>query len=174
MGYLAPEASAMIAESKAKREAYLRDNGPLFDSRLGAKTIGDMALLGEGFMAWAKREGGDQRIAHDGEARGGIVLEVTDAVTGNEDGEVTKVRAFKCWNPYIGGPGDYRTFSMLTEAQVDPAACEAPDMATVRRAYRRLAKWVGEQKGTAPLDEIDVAMWCGRLAAIVGQERGTR
>ncbi len=172
MGYLAPAAEAMIAESKAKREAYLTDSGPLFDSRLGARTIGDMALLGEGFMVWAKRDGPDQRIAYDGEARGGIVLEVTDAVTGNADGEVTKVRAFKTWNPYIGGPGDYTAYSMLTEAQVDLSACEAPDMATVRRAYRRFAKWVGEQKSTAPLDEIDVAVWCGRLAAIVGQERG--
>jgi hypothetical protein len=37
--------------------------------------------------------------------------------------------------------------------------------------YRRLCRWVGEQKGTASGFEIDLAVDAARLAAIVGQRR---
>ena len=151
-----------------KREARERWDGlrPIVDSRLGAQTIGDMAVVEPGCEIWA-RNGDAEDITNmrqwqDGEAKGGIVLEVTDVVD-RETGEL--LRAFRCWDYTRGIDHSYST---LTEAQVDPSTFTAPSIVRLRNQYRRICKHIAERQHTAGVFEIQMVIDAARMAAIVG------
>lgn len=138
--------------------------------RFGARTLGDMALVEPGCEVYARVDGdvADVRMRADGEARGGIVIEVTDTTIVDEDGAITQQRAFRCFDYQI--PDLAKAFTVLTEAQVDPDGFEPPRIDRIRGLYRRLCQEVGAKRGTASAFEIDLVAVAARLAAIVGQK----
>lgn len=157
------EAQAII--DRRKREQAERFNGdrPLFDT---AWTKGDFRLAEPGAEVWARTDGDITQVRMNpaGEARGGIILEVT-ADPDPETGEMR--RAFRCFD-YTSGP-TWRAVTVLTEAQVDPNSFSPPDWARIRGLYRRLCREVGVKRGTASCDEIDMVQDAAHLAAIIGQ-----
>ena len=161
-------AAEQIAAAKERQGgAYLHGRAPLPGSGFGAYTIGDMALIEPGCSVFAREEGPNMRVDADLNARGGIVLEVTVTPTVDQDtGEMFTRRAFRCYDPLQQLHEAFRT---LTEAQIDLDRCEAPDLATLRRAYRRFCREVGHATGVATLRELGLVTDAARLAALVGQ-----
>lgn len=172
---LTDAAKAQIKAAEDRKLAFSRGEGPA--TRLSARSIGDMSLIDVGCTVWAKTEEGGHdlsqvRMNSDGEARGGLVVEVTDHTEVTEDGEIVKRRAFRCLDPYLG-PESFRAWTLLEEANVDLAACEPPQLGRIRSMYRRACAHVGKQKGNAHADETDLVIVAARLAALVAQ-RGHR
>ena len=164
-----PEALEVI--NRRKREARERWDGlrPIVDSRLGARTIGDMGLIEPGCEIWAKNSDLEDitnvRQWIDGDAKGGIVLEVTDNRLVMGDGEILTCRAFRCW--------DYtrsieHAYSTLTEAQVDPSTFAAPSIVRIRNQYRRICKHVATMTSVSSARELQWVLDAARMAAIVG------
>lgn len=142
----------------------MRAANPEPTTRASARAIGDMALLDVGCVAWAKTD-----MHSDLDARGGLIVEVTDAVDQDElTGEITRRRAFRCFDFYRS-PGDWSAWCTLTEEQVDLDACEAPLMSRLRANYRRICRLVGGSRGVAHKDELELVSVAARLAALVGQ-----
>lgn len=156
-----------------KREARERWDGirPIVDSRIGAKTIGDMAMIEPGCEIWAKNADIEDitnvRQWVDGDAKGGIVLEIIDATYIDAvTGEFSPLRAFRCW--------DYtrsieHAYSTLTEAQVDPSTFAAPSIVRIRNQYRRICKHVATMTSVSSARELQWVCDAARMAAIVGQ-----
>lgn len=170
-----PEALALI--NQRKKEARERWDGlrPIVDSRLGARTIGDMGLVEPGCEIWAKNSDLEDitnvRQWIDGDAKGGIVLEIVDFPLTNIDdqtgeiGEWRTTRAFRCWDYTRGIEHAYST---LTEAQVDPSTFAAPSIVRIRNQYRRICKHVATMTSVSSARELQWVIDAARMAAIVG------
>lgn len=142
-------------------------------SRFGAYSLGDFRLVEPGVELWAHVDGpvANIRMKEDGGPIGGLVVDVLDGVeeTDPETGEIELRRAFRTF--------DYsetvvpKAFHVLLERQVDPDSFMPPQIGRIRAAYRRICRWVGEQRGNATALELDALGAANRLAAIVGQRR---
>ncbi len=132
-------------------------------SRLGARTIGTLAEVTVGCRCWSRAEGLDARLNPNGAPRGGIVVEIVDQVVdvNEETGEVTQARAFRTYDPYQ--PRFDLAWTTLTEAQVEPAGCDAGDSDQTGRVIRRLQLHASE--GKALITDQDYALHAdiGRL-----------
>lgn len=166
-GIMLTDGAKKVIDQRAK-EARERWDGlrPIVDSRLGARTIGDMGLIEPGCEIWAKNSDLEDitnvRQWIDGDAKGGIVLEVTDIVD-RDTGEM--LRAFHCW--------DYtrsieHAYSTLTEAQVDPSTFAAPSIVRIRNQYRRICKHVATMTSVSTARELQWVLDAAKMAAIVG------
>jgi hypothetical protein len=79
---------ALVAADEQRRTTY------------GARSIGLLAMVAVGWQLWSKEGGVDQRSDANGDARGGIVVEITGTRTvDDETGEVRDDRAFRCVDP---------------------------------------------------------------------------
>jgi hypothetical protein len=165
-----PDAQALI--DQRKREARERWEGkrPLFDT---AYTKGDFMLAEPGCEVWGWSaltlpEGADPsavRMRSDGEARGGIILEITTDWD-EETGE--RKRAFRTidYDPRIPL---WQATTVLQEAECDPQTFTNPDWTRIREMYRRLCREVGQQKHIASMAEIDMVTDAFHLASIIGR-----
>lgn len=164
---LSDEAKASIAEAERQRAVW-EGKKPLIDSRFGARTIGDMALIDVGCSIWSKEDDLDARMDSAGNARGGIVVEVHDVTDFTDDGEIVKSRAFRTFDYYLS-VDDPRAQCVLLEASVDLERCEPVNVGKCRGLMRKMCAHVGRQRGQAHKPEIDLAVYASRLAALVGQ-----
>lgn len=154
----------VLAVALKERMAEIRDGRSLGDTAL---TTGDRLLAEPGCEAWAKTEGPDGRMRWDGEARGGIILEVVRTpVVDHDTGECGYRRAFRCYD-YDPRTPDHQRISTLTEAQI--AEFEPANVARLRNIYRGWCREIGKRSGIATSAEIDMCQDVARLAAIVGQ-----
>lgn len=135
---------------------------PIKRSRMGARTFGTILLVEVGCVIWEKQD-----PAADYEARGGLVVEVTDDSEFTEDGEVIHHRAFRCFDFYRS-PGMRSSWCTLTEEQVDLDACEPAQLARTRNAMRRMCRIAGGNKGTAYKEELELVTIAARLATVIG------
>lgn len=111
--------------------------------RFGARTIGNLAMVRPGDKVWARTEGPDMRVDDRGNPLGGIILEIVDRVVVDDDGEHIPTRAFRTFDtlkPF------HKAFHTLTEAQVEPEACEVSTPAQLVAAIRLLLREVVEGK----------------------------
>lgn len=164
---LHPSALAKIKEAEARHGGdYLRGVAALPGSGYGSRTLGDLALVETGCQLYAREDGDGMRVDDNGDALGGIVLEIT--FTGGideETGEISTRRAFHIYDPMKRLD---KAFRVLTEEQVDRDRFEPFDIATVRRAMRRFCREVGEQTGVATMRELKLVSDAARLAALIG------
>lgn len=164
---LSPEAQAAVDADRAAMRARA-ERGVDHRSRFGARSIGDFRLVEPGCEVWGRTDGDVANIRRrEDDAIGGIVIDVLDEVTDPETGELG--RAFHIFN--YSEPVIPKAFRFLTEAQVDPDSFAPPQLGRIRGAYRRICRWVGEQRGNAGGLEVDAVAAAARLAAIVGQRR---
>jgi hypothetical protein len=165
---LTDAAKAVIEQRDRERRERYEGTRPLYDT---AYTKGDYLLAEPGCEIWARTEGPNARMTHDGEPRGGIILEITSSTEVDaETGELVQRRSFRTFDYYCGAL--WRATTVLNEAQVDPESFEAPDWGRIRNTYRRLCHEVGKKHGKrSPADTAEITMVrdAGRLAAIVGQ-----
>jgi hypothetical protein len=151
-----PEAQAQVEAHEALQVARYKGEAPRFDSRLGARSTGDMLMAGwtPGCEVYARTEGADARMRWDGEARGGVVLEIID-LRDHETGEVS--RTFRCLDPDPACPM-YRAVNELTEAQIDPTSISGVNLKSLRPLVRhRVGGWLSSQRGS--LSPVEVEMW---------------
>lgn len=177
---LSEAAKAQVeAHEQTKRDRLRAGSGALIDSRLGARTLGDFLIVEPGCEVYARagttgmmRPGDDDPGSEGVQARGGIVLDITDVTEITDDGEIIRQRAFRTFDtdPRLQL---HEAFTTLTEAQVDPSRFATPEPNTIRHTYRRLCRYVADRRGVASPFEIDLVQDAARLAAIVGQ-RGAR
>jgi hypothetical protein len=115
---LRARAQRVAAEAVASRSA----------SIMSARTIGLLSRVDVGWSIWARTDGDVRQIRLDstGEARGGVVVEVTSRRYADPDtGEIVLERAFRCIDPYRTRP--YIRFTTLLEGQVNPDGIEVPE-----------------------------------------------
>jgi hypothetical protein len=96
-------------------------------SVVGARTVGPLAMVDIGWTVWARTDGNVRHMRMDarGEARGGVIVEITTRRNADPDtGEISADRAFRCADPYATPSLRVTT---LTEAQVDPDSVELPE-----------------------------------------------
>lgn len=169
---LSPAAQAQIDADRQRRTAWLRGEAPLVDARLGSRAL-DLQLVEPGCSIWSHDHGPDSRRNANDEPRGGVVLEVVTARTvDTTTGELGEHRAFRAFDPYLAHTRPIgRAYVTLTEAQVNPDACEAPDMGLLRRVRRAMCRAVGERRTTTGTDELRLALDIARLATIEGALR---
>lgn len=163
-----PEAQALIDQRRQEQRDRMTGDRPLFDT---AYTKGDYRLAEPGAECWAKTDGdlADIRLNAYGEARGGIILEIT-ADPDPETGDMR--RAFRCLDYTLDDGRLWQAITVLREHQIDPASFEAPRWDRIRTTYRRLCREVGrklEGRHLASRDEIDMVTDAARLAAILGR-----
>jgi hypothetical protein len=94
---------------------------------VGAHHKGALALVDVGWTVWARTDGNIRhlRLNDRGEARGGVIIDITTRRSANPDtGEIVTERAFRCADPYRVPQLHWTT---LTEAQVNPDAVETPE-----------------------------------------------
>jgi hypothetical protein len=112
-------------------------------TRQTARTIGLMAMVDCAWQIYSRVDGEPDEfvVDADGEAVGGIVLQVGDKVTefDEETGEVTRVRSFVTIDPT-----NLRLHN-LTEKQVDPDRIVTPDAALSHRVIGRVARLLCSQ-----------------------------
>lgn len=143
---------AQIEEAERRRHAFIRGEGPMIDPRFGARSLGDLNLVEVGCRLWGREtfDSGDvtdMRMDSHGNARGGVVVEITDSATVDEDGEITRHRAFRCFDP--ASPTVAGAFVTLTEKQVNPERCEPSSPFDTAKVLRRMAQEVS--RGSGPL-----------------------
>lgn len=165
---LSPEAREQIASTDQRRADRWEGRRPLVDSRLGSRTIGDMSIITEGCELFAKEDGSDDmRLRPDGEAVGGIVLDVTDVATVTDDGEIVQQRAFLVYDPHMPL---YQAFTTLTERQVDPTRFMPPNIGRIRQAIRRMKNGVRD-KGPITSEDVDLLGHAYHLGSVLMQRR---
>jgi hypothetical protein len=127
-----------VAFLRARRhEAELRQSAERHPARpfdqdntgsvVGAHTIGALAMVDVGWSVWSRTAGNIRhiRLNHQGEARGGVVVDITARRIADPDtGEVRTERAFRCVDPYACPQLAWAT---LTEDHIDPAVVEIPN-----------------------------------------------
>lgn len=103
---------------------------------MSAHGIGAVALIEPGVEVWSTKRGhaGGDSIDDDkpGEPIGGVVVRVTEQWN-RETGE--QERAFLCIDPTRTRPR--LRFRTLLESEIDRETCQAADLATIRRLWRR-------------------------------------
>lgn len=157
-----------------KRLTQLRADhtGPL--SRMGARTLGDMAIVEPGCEIWARtgvngsmRVGDDDADGDGVQARGGVVLEVTDNVDyDRETGEIAHRRSFRVFDYAAPSRQAYTT---LTETQVDPSRFDGPNPSRLAGLVRRWCRQVGERNGILTSADAQLVVDAARLTAVLMQ-----
>ncbi len=94
-------------------------------------------MIDRGVTVWSS-----ERSDAQGEALGGVVVEITDAVD-RETGEIA--RTFTCLDPYGSGPVKIR---QLAESEVRQSGVEATDGSRLAKLVKRLGTEIGETKGS--------------------------
>lgn len=160
---LTDAARATIEQRDKERKERINGTRPLFDA---AYSHGDYRLAEPGCEVFARADGDIERIRlrHDGEPRGGIILEITS--TPDADGEIH--RAFRCID-YDHTVPLWQATTVLTDEQVDPDTFTIPNWGRIRSLYRKMCREVGTKKGNASDRELQLVIDAARLAAIVGQ-----
>lgn len=166
-----PEAEAQMAE-QAKRhrgKAFLRGEGPLLDSRFGARTIGVMAEITPGLEVWTDEMDDMARHNHKGEALGGYVLSIDPGWSSVDDetGELVNHPArFRCYDPHADWPR--RAFPVLSENEVYRPGVRIPDTHNLVIAVRRFCREVGATKGlTLYPEEAQLVTDAARLVNVL-------
>lgn len=154
----------------------LRAANPEPSTRMGARTIGDMAIVELGCEIWARtgvdglmRPGDDGDPELEGvQARGGIVVEITDTTSVTDDGEIMRARAFRCFD-YDPRLEPFRAYTTLTEAQVDPARFDPPKASLLKSVVRGWCRQVGAGKGPLNTFEAQLVTDAAHLTALLLQ-----
>jgi hypothetical protein len=155
-----PEAEAQMAE-QAKRhrgQQFMRGEGPLLDSRFGARTIGVMAEITPGLEVWTDELDDMARHNHKGEALGGYVLSIDAGWSSvdQETGEMVNHPArFRCYDPQGRWPD--RAFPVLSEDEVYRPGVRIPPAHHLVIALRRFCREVANHD-SLNLDPFDAQL----------------
>jgi hypothetical protein len=162
---LSDTARAIVGAADQRSKERWNGDRPLFDTAL---TLGDFRIAEAGAECWARTDGDIAllRMAHDGEARGGIILDIT-ADPDPETGDMR--RAFRVFDPYAPL---WQAVTVLQESMIDPQSFSPPNLGRIRNAYRRLCREIGSKRGAATSTELEMVANAGRLAAILARSLG--
>lgn len=170
-----PEAQRLIDQRARERMERINGTRPLFDT---AYTKGDFRLAEPGAECWAwtaddvAEHGLDitqLRMTAYGEARGGVIIEITSDPD-RETGELR--RAFRCIDYTLSDKELWRAVVVLAEEQINPHSFEAPNWARIRNTYRRLCEQVGTKRQghhEATARELEMVADAAKLAAIIAR-----
>lgn len=135
--------------------AVWRGDKQLVDSRFGARTIGDLALVEPGCSVWSEKR---TRVE---EPLGGVVIEIIDV---RDEDTGFPVRSFRTINPYepLGV-----AIRVLSEAEISRDGMEAPESSRIAKQIRRLAEAVAKGKGPLVQRDRDYVAYMHRLMGVV-------
>lgn len=156
---LSPEGLALRARTEAEaaeRRQASRDSG----SRFGVRTFGDIALIEVGTTIWTEPT---RRANSHEEGLGGIVLDIIDQVdTDDETGEVTRRRAFRCYDPAARWDKAFRVFG---EAEISRHGMEMTEPSSLVNAVRKFCRTVGARHGLLMPRDAELVSDAARLAS---------